>query len=310
MKRTIRIATRGSPLALAQAGLVRNHLTSAHPRLGEPGAIEITSYKTTGDKQQSGLLTAIGGKGLFTKEIEEALLVGQTDIAVHSMKDLPSVLPEGLILGAFLPREDPRDALVAHTVTSLDDLPAGALVGTASLRRKAILLSQRPDICIEPLRGNVETRLRNIEAGKMDATFLAVAGLIRLGLIDRASALLDPDVMLPALCQGAIGIECREDDKETQKILSVIDHRETRIVISAERAFLAALDGSCRTPIAGLATLQGSKLLLRGLIVRPDGTETHASQDECDAVDAEMLGQKLGKELRSRAAPDFFREPD
>ena len=306
MTAALRIATRGSPLALAQAHEVRDRLAAAHPALAEDGAVEITPYRTTGDRLQSGTLADVGGKGLFTREIEEALLQGRADIAVHSMKDMPTVLPDGLVIAALLPREDPRDALIAPTATTLAELPRGATVGTASLRRKAILLSARPDARVVTLRGNVQTRLAKIEAGEMDATFLAAAGLKRLGLLDRARALLDPDEMLPAVCQGAIGVECRADDAPTCHLLAAIDDAPTATCVAAERAFLFALDGSCRTPIAGLATLAGGRLTLRGLIVRPDGSETLAARRDGDASDAAALGAALGEDLRSRAGPGFF----
>jgi hydroxymethylbilane synthase len=308
MTAPFRIATRGSPLALVQATEVRDRLAAAHHDLAAPGAIDIVTYRTTGDRQQTGSLSAIGGKGLFTKEIEDALLGGKAEIAVHSMKDVPTILPDGLVMAACLPREDPRDAFIAHTATGLADLPQGATVGTASLRRKAILLSARPDIRVDVLRGNVETRLNKIEAGEMAATFLAAAGLKRLGLIDRARAILSPDDMLPAVCQGAIGIECREDDAGTRSLLAAIDHEETAICIAAERAFLATLDGSCRTPIAGLATIEGDTLSLRGLIVRPDGSETLAAQRDGSLEDPANLGRLVGEGLRNRAGPGFFDE--
>ncbi|MDA1323838.1 MAG: hydroxymethylbilane synthase [Proteobacteria bacterium] len=308
MTASLRIATRGSPLALVQANETRDRLAAAHPDLAAPGAIEITTYRTTGDRQQVGSLSDIGGKGLFTKEIEDALLDGSADIAVHSMKDVPTILPDGLVMAAYLPREDPRDAFIAHTATGLADLPHGATVGTASLRRKAILLSARPDIKIEVLRGNVETRLNKIEAGEMDATFLAAAGLKRLGLFDRARSVLSPDDMLPAVCQGAIGIECREDDVKTRSWLAAINHTDTETCVAAERAFLAALDGSCRTPIAALATINGDILTLRGLIVRPDGSETLAAQQDGGLADASNMGRLMGDGLHRRAGPGFFDE--
>ncbi|MHA1109150.1 MAG: hydroxymethylbilane synthase [Alphaproteobacteria bacterium] len=308
MTASFRIATRGSPLALVQANEVRDRLRAAHPHLAAPGAIDIATYRTTGDRRQAGSLSDIGGKGLFTREIEDALLEGKAEIAVHSMKDVPTILPDGLVMAAYLPREDPRDAFIAHTAAGLADLPLGATVGTASLRRKAIVLSVRPDIRVAVLRGNVETRLRKIEAGEMDATFLAAAGLKRLGLLDRARAILSPDEMLPAVCQGAIGIECRDDDAGTRSLLGVIDHSETAIRVAAERAFLAALDGSCRTPIAGLATIEGDKLSLCGLIVRPDGSETLAAQRDGGLAEASTLGRLLGEGLHERAGPGFFDE--
>ncbi|MBT5458713.1 MAG: hydroxymethylbilane synthase, partial [Rhodospirillaceae bacterium] len=284
----------------------RDRLAASHPALAADGAIEIQTYRTTGDRQQSGPLTELGGKGLFTKEIEEALLAGEAQIAVHSMKDMPTELPDGLIMAAYLPREDPRDALIAHSAGSLDLLPQGATVGTASLRRRAILLSARPDLRITTLRGNVETRLRKVEDGELDATILAATGLKRLGLMDRARCAIDIDHMLPAICQGAIGIECREDDEATQELLRAIHHEETGHRVAAERAFLAALDGSCRTPIGGLATLTGGNLSLRGLIVRTDGSETIAAQEDGPVSEAESLGRDLGETLKSRAGPGFF----
>jgi hydroxymethylbilane synthase len=302
----LRIATRGSPLALAQAHEARDRLAAAHPPLGEENAIEIATYRTTGDRLQSGTLADVGGKGLFTREIEEALLDRRADIAVHSMKDVPTVLPEGLIIAAVLPREDPRDALIAPAATTLAQLPRGATVGTASLRRRAILLSARPDVRVVTLRGNVRTRLDRIAAGEMDATFLAAAGLKRLGLLGRARALLDPDEMLPAVCQGVIGIECRADDAPTRALLAAVDDAHTAACVAAERAFLFALDGSCRTPLAGLATLAGDRLSLRGLIVRPDGSETLAARRDGAPSDAAALGGALGEDLRSRAGPGFF----
>ena len=224
------------------------------------------------------------------------------------MKDVPTVLPDGLALKALLPREDPRDALIAHdnTIKSLAELPVGANVGTASLRRKALLLSARPDVQIDILRGNVQTRLDKVESGEFDATFLAVAGLKRLGLFDRATAIIDPDEMLPAVCQGAIGIECREDDASISDLLAAINHAETEIRTQTERAFLALLDGSCRTPIGGLATITGSTLSFRGLIVRPDGSEVHAAQRDGNIDNAIEIGIAVGEDLRSRAGPGFF----
>ena len=302
----LRIATRGSPLALAQAHEVRDRLAAAHPALAEDGAVEITPYRTTGDRLRSGTLADVGGKGLFTREIEEALLDGRADIAVHSMKDLPTVLPDGLAIAALLPREDARDALIAHGAARIAALPQGATVGTASLRRQAILLAARPDLRVVPLRGNVETRLARVASGEFAATLLAVAGLKRLGLLDRATAILEPDEMLPAVCQGAIGIECRAGDDRTRALLAAVDDPDTACRVAAERAFLAALDGSCRTPIAGLATLAGDRLALRGLIVRPDGSEIIADRGEGRAADAAALGRALGEALRGRAGPGFF----
>jgi len=306
MTATLRIATRGSPLALAQARLVRDALAAADAALGRADAVAIEVVRTTGDRMQAGPLAAVGGKGLFTKEIEEALLGGRADLAVHSMKDVPTWLPDGLVIGATLPREDPRDALIARAPGGLDALPAGAVVGTASLRRRAILLNRRPDLAVVPLRGNVGTRIAKMEAGEVDATLLAVAGLRRLGMGERASAVLEPDDMLPAVCQGAIGIECRADDARMRALLAGIDDQATSTCIACERAFLAALDGSCRTPIAGLAALAGGALAFRGLIVRPDGSEALAAAGEGEAAEAAAIGRAAGESLRGRAGPGFF----
>ncbi len=292
--------------------MVRDILAAAHPELAAEDAIEVLPMRTTGDKIQVGSLASAGGKGLFTKEIEEALLDNTADIAVHSMKDVPTVLPTGLALKALLPREDPRDALIAHdsSIKCLADLPVGARVGTASLRRKALLLSARPDVRIEILRGNVQTRLDKVKAGEFEATFLAVAGLKRLGLSDNVTAILEPDDMLPAVCQGAIGIECREDDMPTCEFLAKINHAETEIRTQAERAFLELLDGSCRTPIGGLATIDETSLSFRGLIVRPDGSEVHAAQRDGGVEDAIQIGIAVGEDLRARAGSGFFDEND
>lgn len=306
MNRPLRIATRGSPLALAQAHEVRDRLRAAHPVLEDDDAVEITTYRTTGDRIQTRTLGDIGGKGLFTKEIEEALLDGSADLAVHSMKDMPTELPDGLIIEVLLPREDPRDALISLSARTIAELPMGARIGTASLRRQAILLSVRPDFRVEALRGNVGTRLGRIEQGDFDATLLAVAGLNRLGLTEAPMTPIDPDDMLPATCQGAIGIECRADDAETRELVAALNDPATSVCIAAERAFLAALDGSCRTPIAGLATIAGERVSLRGLIVRPDGSETHAAQDDAPTGDAALLGRTLGETLKSRAGDGFL----
>jgi hydroxymethylbilane synthase len=305
MTARLRIATRGSALALAQTNEVRRRLAAAHPELAAPDAVEILPMRTTGDRTPGSLAQA-GGKGLFTKEIEDALLDRRADLAVHSMKDMPTVLPPGLAIAALLPREDPRDALIAAHGRRIVEIPHGTVVGTASLRRKAILLHRRPDLQVVPLRGNVETRLRRVAEGAVGATFLAIAGLKRLGLADRATAILDPDEMLPAVCQGAIGIECRGDDVATRALLAALDDRATAICAAVERAFLAALDGSCRTPIAGLAVLAGDVVHLRGLIVRPDGSQALSVERRGSASDAAALGTDAGAELRARAPSGFF----
>jgi hydroxymethylbilane synthase len=303
------IATRGSPLALAQAHEVRDRLKACHAELAADGAVEILVITTTGDRMQAGPLAEAGGKGLFTKEIEEALLDGRADIAVHSMKDVPTWLPDGLIIDCLLPREDPRDAFISHNAASIAALPEGAVVGTASLRRKAILLHARPDLRIETLRGNVETRLAKLADGVVDATLLALAGLRRLGKASSATAILETGEMLPAVCQGAVGIELRADDGPVRELVAAIHHCPTAIRVAAERAFLAALDGSCRTPIAGLAELAGDRLAFRGLVVRPDGSEMIETARTGPATDAAALGRDAGEELRQKAGPGFFDEP-
>ena len=308
MTNKIRIATRRSPLALAQANIVRDCLAETNPLLASAGMIEILPMRTTGDKIQSGSLSSAGGKGQFTKELEEALLENRADVAVHSMKDVPTILPESLEIRALLPREDPRDALIAHdaSIRSLAELPFGARVGTASLRRSALLLSLRPDVQIKVLRGSIQTRLDKVKAGEVDATFLAIAGLKRLRLAEKATVILQPEEMLPAVCQGTIGVECREDVAATSDLLSKINHTETQSRTQAERAFLAVLDGSCRTPIGGLATIDGSTLSFRGLIVRPDGSEVHVTQQDGNIRDAVKIGIAAGEDLKARAGVGFL----
>jgi hydroxymethylbilane synthase len=300
----LRLGTRGSPLALAQAHMTRAALAAAHGI--DAGLIEIKVIKTTGDQIQDRPLSEVGGKGLFTKEIEEALLAGTIDLAVHSSKDMPTVLPAGLILSTFLPREDPRDVLISRKAKSVADLPKGATVGTASLRRQAMLLRKRPDLKIVPLRGNVETRLKKIDEGQADATLLALAGLKRLGLADHAAAILEIDEFLPAVGQGAIGIETRENDENTRTMLAAINHPATAVALAAERAFLAVLDGSCKTPIGGHAIVTGDALSFRGMIVKPDGSEAFETLREGKVSEAVALGANAGAELKGRAGPDFF----
>jgi hydroxymethylbilane synthase len=284
--------------------MVRDALAAAH---GFPAErIELVTIRTSGDRIQDRPLAEAGGKGLFTKEIEEALLGGAIDLAVHSSKDMPTVLPAGLMLAAFLPREDPRDAFVSRRARSLRDLPRGAVVGTASPRRQAMVKRLRPDLAVTPLRGNVETRLRKLDNGEADAILLAVAGLKRLGLADKATAVLDVDAFLPAVGQGAIGIETRASDTRTREMLMPINHADTASAIVTERAFLAVLDGSCRTPIAGHATVTGGRLRFRGMIVKPDGSEAHEATREGDRCDAAALGADAGGELRARGGAGFF----
>jgi len=301
---SIRLGTRGSPLALAQARLVRAALAAAHG--WSEAAVDIVTIRTSGDRIQDRPLSEAGGKGLFTKEIEEALLAGTIDLAVHSAKDMPTVLPDGLMLAACLAREDVRDAFISRRAASLRELPQGAVVGTASLRRQAQVKRLRPDVSTVVLRGNVETRLRKLDAGEVDATLLALAGLKRLGLADKATALLDVDEFLPAVGQGAVTIEARVDDARTRELLAKIDHADTSVALNCERAFLGVLDGSCRTPIAGHAVLEGDALRFRGMILRPDGSEAFETTRSGSRKDAVALGADAGAELKARAPADFF----
>ena len=302
--RPLLIGTRGSPLALAQAHETRDRLMAAHGLPHE--AFEIVVIKTTGDRVQDRPLSEIGGKGLFTKEIEEALVAGAIDIAVHSMKDMPVEQPEGLGLTCYLPREDPRDAFVSLDGRNLADLPQGAVVGTSSLRRRAQLRFRRPDLEVVEFRGNVQTRLRKLREGVAAATFLAMAGLRRLDMEEIAKAPIAPEDMLPAVAQGAIGIEQRLGDDRVAALLAPINDTPTSLRLAAERAFLAGLDGSCQTPIAGLAVLDGDRLWLRGEILRPDGSECLSHQVEGLARDGAEMGAEAAAILRSRAAPDIF----
>jgi hydroxymethylbilane synthase len=300
----LRIGTRGSALALVQAGEVQSRLAKA---CGLPAArIEIKTIRTTGDMIVDRPLAEAGGKGLFTKEIEEALLAGAIDLAVHSSKDMPTLLPAGLVLAAFLPREDARDAFVSRKANKLRDLPRGAVVGTASPRRQALIMRQRPDLAIVPLRGNVETRLRKVDAGDVDATVLALAGLKRLGLLAAATSVFDVDEFLPAVGQGAIGIETRADDAETRALVAGIDDPDTATALAAERAFLAVLDGTCRTPIAGHARVRDGMVRFHGLIAKTDGSEALEVLREGRRADAAALGADAGRELKGRAGPGFF----
>jgi hydroxymethylbilane synthase len=300
----LRIGSRGSPLALVQAHEVSRQLAAASGYAAD--RIEIKVIRTTGDAIQDRPLAEAGGKGLFTKEIEEALLSGAIDLAVHSSKDMPTLLPPGLVLSAFLPREDARDAFISRKAETLRALPPGAVVGTASLRRQALVKRLRPDLQIVPLRGNVETRLRKLESGEADATLLAVAGLKRLGLLSAATAILDIDEFVPAVGQGAIGIETRADDAATRALVDTINDADTATALAAERAFLAELDGSCRTPIGGHARVSAGNVRFRGIIVKPDGSEAFEVLREGPAEDAAALGADAGRELKRRAGDDFF----
>jgi len=304
----VKIGTRGSPLALAQAYMTRDLLKKNHPDLAVDGAIEICIIKTTGDKVLDQPLADIGGKGLFTRELDVALLDGRIDIAVHSMKDVPTYLPDGTILPCMLPREDVRDAFISVKYDNLSDLPAGALVGTASLRRQSQLLSKFPALQCVNFRGNVQSRIRKLQEGVVDCTLLAIAGLNRMDMTQHATKILDTDVMLPAVAQGAIGIACRSGDKKQMEYLDKLNHEETRIAVECERSFLAALDGSCRTPIAGYAYKNGDNIEFRGLIASLDGKEILETSrtGKWSFAEAIATGKDAGEELKKQAPAEFF----
>ena len=303
-KSPLRIGTRGSPLALAQAYETRERLSAAFNLPLD--SFEIVVIKTTGDKVVNRPLKEIGGKGLFTKEIEEALQEESIDIAVHSMKDMPVYQPKGLVLDTFLPREDVRDAFISRVHKGLADIPQGATVGTSSLRRKAQLMSKRPDLKVVEFRGNVQTRLKKLDDGVAECTFLAVAGLNRLNMKDIITTAISPEEMLPAVAQGAIGIERRENDIRIATMLEAIHNSKTGLLLSAERAFLEALDGSCETPIAGLAELSNGNLRFRGEILRPDGSEVFSDEQVASKEDATLMGVEMAKKLLSKAGSNFF----
>ncbi|MEJ8574860.1 hydroxymethylbilane synthase [Microbaculum marinum] len=300
----IRIATRGSPLALAQAEEVAARLRAAHG-LAESD-IAVVAMKTTGDRIQDRTLAEAGGKGLFTKEIEEALIDGRADLAVHSAKDVPTWLPDGLVLSAFLPREDVRDAFICRIAGSLAELPAGAIVGTASLRRQALVLRARPDLEVVTLRGNVQTRLRKLEAGTVHATLLALAGLKRLHAEAEAAALFDPQTFPPALGQGAIAVETRADDSRVNDLVAAINHADTAAALTCERSFLDVLDGSCRTPIAGHAAVHDGRLRFGGLVISHDGQTSFAAERSGSAAEAEALGRSAAREIIDSAGEAFL----
>ncbi len=302
--RPLKIGTRGSPLALWQAHEVRRCLMEAFAL--PQAAFEVVVIKVTGDVVQDKALREIGGKGLFTREIEEALLDGSIDIAVHSMKDMPTLQPEGLVLDCYLPRADVRDGFVSHRFASIADLPQGAVVGSSSLRRRAQLGLRRPDLRLVEFRGNVQTRMKKLEEGVADATFLAMAGLNRLGMGGVARGAIAPEEMLPAVAQGAIGVERRVSDARVAAMLAAIHDRETGLQLAAERAFLLRLDGSCQTPIAGLALVDGDALWLRGEILRPDGSASVTGERRGPVADGAAIGTALAEELLQRAGPGFF----
>jgi hydroxymethylbilane synthase len=293
----IRIGTRGSPLALAQTETVRGLLQAAHGDL----TFEVVAIRTTGERLLDRSLADAGGKGLFTKEIDEALLAGRIELAIHSAKDVPTFLAPGLRLAAFPPREDARDVLVSAKANSLTGLPVGAVVGTSSIRREALVKRLRPDLSIKLMRGNVETRLKKVEAKEFDAAIVALAGLKRLDLESSATTPLDPAIFPPSVGQGAITVAIREGDERMQRLVAAIDHAPTSIALAAERAFLAALDGSCRAPIAGHARIGGGRLALYGLVIAPDGTGAVETRREGPVGDAIALGRDAGEELRARA---------
>jgi len=290
------IGTRGSPLALAQAKHVRDCLAAAHALAAE--GVELEVIRTSGDMIRDRPLAEAGGKGLFTKEIEEALIAGAIDLAVHSAKDMPTILPPGLVIAAVLPREDARDVFISRKAKTLAELPGGASVGTASLRRQALVKRLRGDLAVVPLRGNVETRLRKLAAGEVDAIVLALA--------DAATTVIPVDDFLPAVGQGIIAIEARGDDERALALLAAVNHADTAAALTAERAFLAVLEGSCRTPIAGHATVAAGRLRFHGLIAKPDGSDVLETQRQGAVGDAVRLGAEAARELKQRAGADFF----
>ncbi|MDH5410392.1 MAG: hydroxymethylbilane synthase [Alphaproteobacteria bacterium] len=299
----LKIGTRGSPLALYQAHKVRDDLLAIHDGL----TVEIVIISTTGDQVQDRRLSEVGGKGLFTKEIQEALIDGRIDLAVHSMKDVETWLPDKTMIAVVLEREDPRDAFLSPRAKTLGELPAGAVIGTSSLRRQAQILHRYPGLRVETLRGNVQTRLRKLEEGVVDATLLALAGLKRLGNQDLAQSFIETDEILPAVAQGVIAIETRHDDVRVRDLVAPLNHAPTWTRVTAERALLAALDGSCHTPIGGLAELSADGTLsLTGVVALPDGSLLHRMSDEAPEGDAEALGTSLGLALRARMPADFF----
>ena len=301
----IRIGTRGSTLALIQAREVESKLVAAGDL--DPASVEIVKISTTGDRVTDRPLMEIGGKGLFTKEIERALFDGEIDLAVHSMKDMATVLPDGLEMAALLEREDPRDAFLSPGASSIRDLRRGAVVGSSSIRRQAQLMRLRPDLEVVMYRGNVDTRLRKLAEGQVDATILALSGLRRMGLEGEVTAPVAMEDMLPAVAQGAIGIEIRSDDDRLRELVMPLNHRQTEITIGAERAFLRVLDGSCRTPIAGHARIEGQDhVVFAGMALMPDGSVVHETTAESDCAGATDMGLAAGEFLKGRIGPDFF----
>lgn len=304
MSQVLRIATRKSPLALWQAHFVKDALEAAHKNL----EVELIPMSTKGDRILDTPLAKVGGKGLFVKELEVAMLEGRADIAVHSMKDVPMEFPEGLGLSVIAVREDPRDAFVSNRYSNLDELPQGSVVGTSSLRRQCQLRSIRPDLEIKDLRGNVGSRLAKLDAGDYDAIILASAGLIRLELKQRIASYIEPEVILPAAGQGAVGIECRTDDEATKALLAVLNDQDTRTRVTAERAMNSHLQGGCQVPIGGFAEIEGSQLSIRGLVGSLDGEVLLKDQVQGDINDAEAIGIELAERLLSAGAREILRE--
>jgi hydroxymethylbilane synthase len=302
---TLVIGTRGSPLALAQARETRDRLAAALRVNVE--RLPLSLIKTTGDAIQDRPLSEAGGKGLFTKELDLALIGGAIDLAVHSAKDLPTVLPDGLVIAGYLPREDARDAFISRSAATLAELPQGAIVGTASLRRQAQVRRLRPDLKVTLLRGNVGTRLKKLESGEVDATLLAMAGLNRLGLSDHVTAVLGLDDFLPAVGQGAIALVVRSGDDRASAAVQPILDLPTGSALAAERAFLSVLDGSCRTPIAGHARVEGAEIAIHGLVLRPDGSDSHVVSRSGPAAEAAAVGRAAGLELRALMPADFLK---
>jgi hydroxymethylbilane synthase len=304
----VRIGTRGSPLAMAQAYETRRRLQENFPELCEDGAIEICVLKTQGDMILDKSLMELGGKGLFTKELDVALLADEVDICVHSMKDVPTWIPEGTVLPCTLPREQTNDAFIYKdgSVKTIEDLPDNSVIGTASLRRQSQLMAKNPTFKCVNFRGNVQTRLRKLEDGVVDATLLAIAGLKRMDMDGCATSVLDWDEMLPAVAQGAIGIQCRSDDERSLKYIDALNHVDTKVCIDCERAFLEALDGNCKTPIAGQARIVDGKIQFRGLIAMPDGSQKFETESSGEIADAKTIGREAGEKLKAEAGDLFF----
>lgn len=304
MNKILKIATRKSPLAMWQAEFIKDKLEEAHPDL----TVELMPMSTQGDKILDVPLAKIGGKGLFIKELEERMLAGDAHLAVHSMKDVPMELPEGFVLSAILDRHDPTDAFVSNNYSSLADLPQGAVLGTSSLRRQAQIMAMRPDLEIKFLRGNVGTRLGKLDAGEYDAIILASAGLERLGLADRIKARITPEECLPAVAQGALGIETLENDTATQELVAVLNDPDTEVVVKAERAMNHRLEGGCQVPIGGYAILEGDEVWLRGLVGSEDGTNIIRHEARAPRADAEKMGREVGQALLDKGADKILQE--